>query len=355
MASRIAARAQLVAVRFIARLPDRVKVALSGEPPLVVDGDRLDPQVQLLRSLRRRRGFTGLIHPSIAAGRARYRRETRLFRGPITAVEDVRDFEIPGPAGPLRARLYSSAARRAPLLVYLHGGGFVIGDLDTHDEPCRLFCRHAGTHVLSVDYRLAPEHPFPAGLDDAIKAFEWARANAESLGADPARVGVGGDSAGANLAAGVALAREGVAAQLLIYPATDMTTARASHQLFGEGFLLTLADRDAFYRHYTRATGVRREDPRVSPMNAPDLSPAPPALVVLAGFDILRDEGEAYANRLRRAGVPVRTLRYAGFEHGFIHLTGVCPAARRAMVAIAGEWRDIAAMGQAALVGQAVS
>jgi acetyl esterase len=354
MAKAMRARVQLTAARVIARLPDRVKIALSGEPPLVVNGHQLDPQVQLLRGIRRRRGFSGLIDPSIAAGRARYQRETQLFRGPMTEVGAVRDFEIPGPAGLLRVRHYSSrlragalasqaAAERAPLLVYLHGGGFVIGGLDTHDEPCRILCRHANIHVLSVDYRLAPEHPFPAALDDAQVAFRWAKANAESLGADPDRVTIGGDSAGGNLAAVVALGQHGAAAGLLIYPATDMQTPRASQQLFAEGFLLTLRDRDAFYRHYTHGTGARHDDPRLSPMKAADLSHAAPALVVVAGFDILRDEGEAYASALQRAGVLVRVLHFPGLEHGFIHLTGICTAARRAMLAIAQGWREVIA------------
>ncbi len=156
-------RAQYAAVRLMSRLPASVKIALSGEPPVIVDGQQLDPQLQLLRSIRRRRGTPGLIEPSIAAGRARYRRDARVFRGPVTAVGSVRDLEVPGGSGPLRARHYTPPDCRpaAALTVYLHGGGFVIGDLDTHDEPCRLLCRLAETHVLSVAYRLAPEHPFP--------------------------------------------------------------------------------------------------------------------------------------------------------------------------------------------------
>lgn len=342
-------RVQCAAARLLARLPPRVQIALSGEPPIVIDGQRLDPQVQLLRSIRRRRGVPGLIEPTIAAGRERYRRETRAFRGPMTGVDAVRDSEIPGPAGVLRVRHYApiqpSAAGPAPLMVYLHGGGFVLGDLDTHDEPCRILCRHAGVHVLSVDYRLAPEHPFPAAVEDAEAAFAWARAHAAPLGADPERVTIGGDSAGANLAAVAAIAGRGggPAAQLLIYPPTDVRTRRRSHQLFGEGFLLTLRDCDAFFHHYSDGTGTRADDPRVSPLKAPDLSSLPPALVVLAGFDVLRDEGEAYARALQAAGSVVRVLRFPDLEHGFVHLTGVCPAAAGAMVAIAREWSGLIA------------
>jgi acetyl esterase len=182
-------RLQYLAARATEYLPDRAKIALSGEPAIVLDGQHLDPQAQLLRTARRRRMPFGLIEPTIAAGRARYRRQAEIFTGPRTAVGAVRDFDIPAPGGALRVRHYVPPdTTGSPLLVYLHGGGFVIGDLDTHDEPCRVLCRDAQTHVLSVEYRLAPEHPFPAALDDAHAALGWARANAASLGADPGRV-----------------------------------------------------------------------------------------------------------------------------------------------------------------------
>ena len=343
----MAARAQYLGARMAARLPDRLKVRLSGEPPVTLDGQRLDPQLQLLRSLRRRRVVHGLVEPTVAIGRLRFRGETRFFRGPVTKVAGVRDLEAAGPAGAMRMRHYApepSAAPR-PLTVYLHGGGFVIGDLDTHDEPCRLLCRHAGVHVLSVEYRLAPEHPFPAGVEDACAALRWAQANARALGADPARVALGGDSAGANLSAvaSALAAREGSPplAQLLIYPPTDATTARPSHALFGEGFFLTQRDREGFIRAYLGGDEAARHDPRVSPLRAPALSGLPPALVVTAGFDLLRDEGEAYARALGEAGVAATARRFEGLGHGFIHLTGICPAAREAMLAIAREWREL--------------
>jgi acetyl esterase len=366
MRSSFREQAQCGVARVLARLPDRVKVALSGEPPVVVDGLQLDPQLQLLRSIRLRRGARGLLAPSIPAGRERYRRETRIFRGPMTQVAAVKEFEISGSAfaqalrrgnpAPLRVRHYAPHVRNGastkahdataarPLLVYLHGGGFVIGDLDTHDEPCRILCRHAGVHVLSVAYRLAPEHPFPAAVDDAQTAFAWARANAASLGADPRHVAIGGDSAGANLAAVVSLTGADASrpdGQLLIYPATDLETARPSQQLFADGFILTMRDREAFYRHYVNGNETGRNDPRLSPMCAQNLASAPRALVVVAGFDPLRDEGDAYASALQDAGGVARVLRFPTMEHGFIHLTGVCPAARRAMLAIANAWREL--------------
>ncbi len=221
-----------LAARAMAHLPDRVKIWLSGGPPVIVDGQHLDPQLVLLRSVRRRRGVRGLIEPTVAAGRARYRRETLDFRGPVTKVASVREIEI---AGGLHARHYAPLrGAGAPLMLYFHGGGFVIGDLDTHDEPCRILCRTAGIHVLSVEYRLAPEHPFPAAIDDATAALAWTQANAASLGADPRRVSIGGDSAGANLSAVACLASRDKppVAQLLIYPPTDAVTPRRPHYLF---------------------------------------------------------------------------------------------------------------------------
>lgn len=339
--SRIQDRVQCGAARLIARLPDRAKIALSGEPPVVVDGQQLDPQAQFLRAMRRRRGFNGLLEPSIDAGRRRYRRETQIFRGPMTPVGAVRDFEIPGPAGPLRVRHYHAPSRS--LLVYLHGGGFVIGDLDTHDEPCRILCRHANTQVLSVEYRLAPEHPFPAAVDDARAAFDWARANAASLGADPQRVSVGGDSAGGNLAGAVSQRSPKPFGQLLIYPATDMKTSYPSRRLFGDGYLLSVRDCDLCVGHYTNGAAVTRDDPRLSLVQAPNLGELPRALIAIAGFDVLRDEGEAFANALHSAGTTVRTLRVPSLEHGFIHMTGVCPTARNAMLAISREWKELTA------------
>ncbi|HEX2091311.1 MAG TPA: alpha/beta hydrolase [Longimicrobiaceae bacterium] len=344
---RLADRLQRVGARGLAWLPGPLLVRFSGEPPVVADGRTLDPHVQLLRALRRRRNPWGLCEPSPAEGRARFRHETLAFTGPRTRVGSVRDLEIPGEGGPLRVRHYAppSAGGLRPLTVYLHGGGFVIGDLDTHDEPCRLLCRHGETHVLGVEYRLAPEHPFPAALHDAMSALRWARENAATLGADRERVAVGGDSAGGNLAAVAArlAAREGraPAAQLLIYPATDMVTPRPSQTFFGEGFFLSQADRAAFTRHYLEGTGIGDADARVSPLLAPDLGGLPPALVVTAGFDLLRDEGEAYAEALRAADTPVREVHVPGQGHGFLHMTGVNPAARAAVVRTAREWRKV--------------
>jgi acetyl esterase len=212
----------------------------------------------------------------------------------------------------------------------------VIGDLDTHDTACRLLAREADAGVLSIDYRLAPEHRFPAAVDDALAAFRWAAANAADLGFDRARVAVAGDSAGGNLAAVVTqlAMRDGgsrPAAQLLAYPVTDLSTKHASYRLFADGFLLTERDMDWFRAHYL-PDAASAFDPRASPLLAPDLGGLPPAVVLTCGFDVLRDEGEAYARRLEEAGVRVALRRNAGLIHGFCNAVGVSPLSRTAMI-----------------------
>ncbi len=238
------------------------------------------------------------------------------------------------------------------MLVYFHGGGWVVGDLDTHDAPCRLLARAAGVRVLSVDYRLAPEHRFPAAADDALAAFRWAVEHAAELGADPRRIAVGGDSAGGNVSASTALqaARDGGPApafQLLIYPVTDNAapsdpaTQTGSYRMFADGFFLT-AEQMRWYRaHYfgaAEATAAR--DVRASPLLADDLSGLAPAHVVTAGFDPLRDEGEAYAARLREAGVRTTLRRHPGLIHGFVNVVGPGRTSREAGVEMGGVLRE---------------
>lgn len=342
---RLPERIESLAARILVRLPGHVHVRMSGEPPVVADRAALDPHVQLVRALRRRRNPHPLCGPTLDAGRERYRRESLLFRGPVTQVGAVRDFTIPGDGGPLRVRHYAPAANSPqPLTVYLHGGGFTIGDLDTHDEACRILCRYARVHVLSVEYRLAPENPFPAALDDARAALRWAQAHAAELGADPARVTIGGDSAGGNLAAVIAIETRGdrpPAAQLLIYPATDAKNTRPSQRLFGQGYFLSDEDRASFTRYYLEGTGTPQRDWRVAPLYAEDHSGLAPALVVTAGFDMLRDEGDAYADALHAAGTPTRRMCADAHGHGFLHMTGVSPGARQSMVRVAEEWRAL--------------
>ena len=337
--------------RLLARLPARWIRPLIGEAPRVVDGHTLDPHVHFILVTQRRKGRPGLCEPTLAEGRQRYLREILAVTPTPTPVGMVREIRVEGAAGALAARHYTptdsptAAGAPPPLLLYLHGGGFAIGNLDTHDEPCRLLCRHAGVQVVSVAYRLAPECPFPGPVDDACAALRWAQRAAASLGADPQRVAVGGDSAGANLAtvAALTLAREGRApfAQLLIYPVTDVTRESRSHTTFGKGYLLERRDMDAFRELYLGADRHTWNDPRASPARVADLALHPPALIVTAGFDPLRDEGAAYAARLQLADVATQHLACNSLVHGFLHLTPMSPAARDATLAIATSWTSM--------------
>jgi len=257
----------------------------------------------------------------------------------------VEDRRIPGPGGEIGVRLYQPFAGgvQRPLLVYYHGGGWVVGDLDTHDGACRFLALQAGVNVLSVDYRLAPEHRFPAAVDDAVAAFRWAVLHAPELASDPARVAVGGDSAGGNLAAVVSqlTARDGgprPAFQLLIYPVADLSTKHESYRLFREGFFLTEKQMDWYRGHYLSDESAAR-DPRASPLLAEPLKNLPPAYVATSGFDPLRDEGERYARKLEAAGVPVTLRRHGGLIHGFANATGVGTSSRRAMEEICAALR----------------
>ena len=315
----------------LGRLPPRVQRRLSGRPPIVIDGQRLEADVQLMLVLREWLGepvWDGELSPERA--RRLTREEAAVARGTRTVpVGDVKDLSVEG----LPARLYTSAEPDPkPLLLYLHGGGFVVGDLDTHDAPCRVLCRHAGVDVLSVEYRKAPEHPFPGYVEDALTAYAWAKSRFE-------RVAVGGDSAGGNLAATLAIEADPELA-LLIYPVTDATQRRRSRELFGEGFFLTDELMEWYTGHF-QPEGADLADPRRSPILSPRLSESAPALVITAGFDPLRDEGEAYAEALEQAGVPVLLHRFAGLFHGFINSIGASPSSHAALVEVAGMTRAL--------------
>jgi acetyl esterase len=333
--------------QVLGALPPRLQVRLSGKPPVRIDGDTLAPEAQLLLAVLDRRREPPLETLSPAEARQARGRLSAAYAGRPVPVDTVQDVEINGPV-PLKARHYAPPEPGGPhpLLVYYHGGGFTYGDLDTHDGACRILCRHAGAHVLAIDYRLAPEHPFPAAVDDAWAALRWAFENAHRLGADPARVGVGGDSAGGNLAAvsSQIAARDGgptPALQLLIYPATDMTTRHRSRELFREGFLLTDPEMDWYTDNYLGTARAHAGDPRASPLVAKNLTGLAPAFVVTAAFDPLRDEGEAYARALQGAGTPTTLRRFPGFIHGFINAAGVSRTARDALVEIAGVTRGM--------------
>jgi acetyl esterase len=312
-----------VGVKVIPWIPTRAKRLLAGGRSVTIDGNTLDPTLQLMLAGLRAFGLDRLaLDDDLIASRAQMRELTEAFPGPQIHVA-VREVSIPGPAGDINARHYRPAnAEPAPLLVFYHGGGWTIGDLDTHDALCRLTCRDADVHVLSIDYRLAPEHRAPAAVDDAYAAFRWAHEHAGDLGAIPDKVAVGGDSAGGNLAAVVSqLARNDngpmPVLQWLIYPRTDFTAQTRSLSLFADGFLLTKHDVDWFTAQYLDGSGIEPNDPRVSPLLADSLSGLPPALIAVAGFDPLRDEGERYAAALRAAGTAVDLRCMGSLAHGF--------------------------------------
>jgi acetyl esterase len=315
-----------VGLKVIPWIPNRAKRLLSGGRSVTIDGNTLDPTLQLMLSGLRAFGMTGLaLGDDASASRTQMREMCLAFPGPQIHVA-VTELSIPGPAGEVPARHYRpGTAEPAPLLVFYHGGGWTIGDLDTHDALCRLTCRDADIHVLSIDYRLAPEHPAPAAVDDAYAAFRWAYEHAGDLGAIPGRVAVGGDSAGGNLAAVVSqLARNDggpmPVLQWLLYPITDRTAQTRSLSLFADGFLLTKHDLDWFEAQYLDSSGIQPTDPRVSPLLGESLSGLPPALIAIAGFDPLRDEGKQYATALGAAGTAVDLRAMGSLTHGFASL-----------------------------------
>jgi acetyl esterase len=271
-------------------------------------------------------------------------RETRPASTPQPpAIGAVRDLSADG----VPVRVYRPAgvpdATRLPALVFFHGGGWVIGDLETHDVLCRQITGEAGVTVVSVDYRLAPEHKFPAAADDAWTATRWVAAHAAEIGVDPAKLAVGGDSAGGNLAAVVALqARDAggpkIALQVLLYPVTDVGAETQSYRDLADGYLLTRDGMRWFIAHYL-AKPQDAEDWRASPARATSLAGVAPALVITAGYDPLRDEGDAYAQKLRAAGVNVDHVSYGGMIHGFIPMGKLIDTGNRAVTLIAGSLR----------------
>jgi acetyl esterase len=320
------------------------------------DGEDLDPHLHFVLLLQRLAPI-GLQRDPVKM-RADHRRATLGIAGPLVPVWSVTDVRVEGPAGSMAARHYvpprtTSADEPTPLVVFYHGGGFALGDLDSVDQVCRLLCAHAGVQVLSVEYRLAPENPFPAAVEDADFWFRWAQQRAVGVGADPERVAVAGDSAGGTLAAVVsrrAAVRRRLdpsapvpAAQLLLYPSTHHHSDFPSRRAFGTGLFLEQEDMDWFFDSYVATAGASPDDPDVSPLLADDLTGLPPTLIITAGFDPLRDEAEAYAARLQEAGVPVLLRRVPGMLHGFFNMTGISRAAHDAVLTTAGAFAAVLA------------
>jgi acetyl esterase len=338
--AKVAARADGPLLRSVLRLSPGALRRIAG-PPIVLDGQQLDVEMQAI--LRLERFQPRRTNVTIAAGRAVIDHQAKAAAGrqPVGAVTDA---VVPGPAGdiPIRAYRPTAAGPSLPLLLFFHGGGFVYGGLESHDGLCRFLAEHARIAVVAVDYRLAPEHPFPAGLEDSWAAYRWIRADPGRFGADATRIAVGGDSAGGTIAA--VLAQRGrdegcpPAFQFLVYPSTDAVERRPSRDLFANGFWLSDELMEFFIDSYLPA-GTDPADPRVSPLRAPTLRGLAPAHVLTAGFDPLRDEGEAYAQAMADAGVDVTVRREAGLIHTFANIVGVGrsgPAAMRRAAGVLG-------------------
>lgn len=345
---RLSPRIEHRVLRAACNMPAGLQRTIFGAPPQV-NGQVLAREMHTLvrlASLVRDGSTSAYDKLTPQQARARIRAGAAAAAGPKLALAAVDDLSIPGPAGMIPARFYEPPGlglEDRPLVVYFHGGGWTIGDLDTCDSVCRFLAANVPAAVLSVDYRLAPEHPFPAAVEDALAAYRWAAVDNRRLGVDPARIAVAGDSAGGNLAGVVSLlARDGggpsPTMQVLIYPVTDAGGGQPSREEFARGFLLTRADMDWFERNYL-PSAVDRSDPRVSLLRADDLSGLPPAYVATAGFDPLRDEGESYAKRMEEAGVTVTLRRHTGLIHGFANMTAVSATAEAAMLELAGAIR----------------
>lgn len=337
-------RIQASAAALLYGLPRPVRRAIAGKP-IRIDGQELALDAQLLLRLQSLSGASLVAGSSVEKSRAALELSRYLVSGkPIQPVA-TSEVTIPAEESALPATLYTPVGlpEGSGLLVFYHGGGWVIGTRASHDNTARFLAKHAGVRVLSVDYRLAPEHPFPAAVEDALTAFDYARAKAADLGADPDRIAVGGDSAGGNLAAvtaQVATRRGGHAPafQLLLYPALDATRRRRSRELFGSGFFLTDEDITWFLGHYAPEETDRTLE-TLSPLLTEDLTGLPPAYIATAGFDPLRDEGEEYGARLAASGVPVAVSRQSDLIHGYANFLGIGTRFREAVSEAAGALR----------------
>ena len=309
----------------------------------------LDPQIQAMRDQRERDDVPPLYAMSLADARAADLASIRAGGGKPEPVREVTDLKIAGPGGELPVRVYRPASKRPllPVLLYFFGGGWVLGTIDTADGVSRSLANSVRALVVVVGYRLAPEHPFPAAIDDCYTTVRWVAEHADEIGADPARLAVGGDSAGGNLAAAVALrARDSaddagglaLAGQLLVYPNTDQLADDQSMRAADDPFLFNRHSVAWYRQHYLTDPGDAA-NPLASPLRADSLAGLPPALVITAEYDPLRDQGEAYARRLADDGVPVELSRYPGMAHGFFTMIGTVDASRAALAQAASRLR----------------
>jgi acetyl esterase len=298
----------------------------------------VDPQMQGVLERIAKAGLPQFHTVSADEARRLYRESRAVFSPPPPEVAEVRDLAASGPAGPIPVRLYrglgTGAGALLPVLVFFHGGGWTIGDLDTHDAVCRTLANKARCAVVAVDYRMGPEHKFPAAVEDCLAATRWVASQARALAVDAARIAVGGDSAGGNLAAVVAINLRDAGGprlvfQALVYPATDQRMDSDSHARLSEGYLLTRNNMLWFRGNYLAPGDY--DDWRASPLRAAELARLPPAHIITAGYDPLLDEGRAYSDRLVAAGVPVLYECFEGMTHGFLTMGGVVAAANHAL------------------------
>jgi acetyl esterase len=317
---------------------DMTHTAMSEEDALrFLEGHRIrmgsrtmDPKAQIVGEFVKSIRVPGFF-PPLPELRQQLRVMVSLMDEPAPALPRIENIRIPGPAGEIPARVYapSAATTPRPAVAYFHGGGWVQGDLETHHGLCARLSKHAGVLVVAVDYRLAPEHKFPAAVEDCLAAYRWLRTKGRDVGADISRVAVAGDSAGGNLSAVVSqlAASSGVPAptcQVLIYPAVDFSLETSSHRELTDGHVIP-RDRILWYMEQYLKSDADKSDLRASPLRAPSLEGQPPAMIVTAGFDPLRDEGRAYGDRLREAGVDVVYREYPGQIHAFVSLTKAIP------------------------------
>lgn len=351
-AKEIARELQGKAANLALRMPISWINILAG-PPTAVDGRTLDGRTQWLLQLLARSGQPPIEKTSVAEARAGYDAFMLEMGGPAAPIGEIVDRTIDGATGRLRVRIYRPAgtvARLLPAILYFHGGGWVMGSLEGYDLVCRYFCARSGCAVIAVDYRLAPEHKFPAAIDDAVAAFRTLDSAAVGLGIDPARIVIAGDSAGGNIAAVAARLLRGErrppCLQWLIFPATDLGFDSPSYRSCGEGFFVTRAAMEWFRGHYLNDSS-EIDDPRASPLRAADLSGVAPALVFTNGIDPLRDEGRAYADKLTAAGVKTIHREFDSLIHGFVGMRGALQAAARAMDdMVAGLRHELAQLGR---------
>jgi acetyl esterase len=305
----------------------------------------LDPQARAVLDQMAKTGIQSVEALSVEEAREASAAMAAM-QGAPEPVAGVEDRMLPGPGGGIPIRIYAPSGEEPfPVLVYFHGGGWVLGDIESSDGLCRILANAAGCIVVSVDYRLAPEHPFPAAIEDAYYSTQWVAENASSFGGDSSRIAVCGDSAGGNLAAVVALiARDrggpAIQFQLLVYPATDAACNTPSYQENAESYFLTKAAMQWFWNHYVQ-NDADRSHPHASPLQAKSLAGLPAALVITAEFDPLRDEGEQYAERMRAAGTPVQLTRYNGMIHGFFTMSEILDQGRTAIQQSAEALRDV--------------